>query len=165
MFEENIGLAYYIAYSYFKHSNSLTFQDYEDLKQEAIIELWKASLDYKDIGYKFQTYANKRIRRRLYHVLNKMPINISRAEKEAYTVDFDKNIMLEEISKALDKINIDNIKTVRSDLGKYATILKLEGATDTEIARILGSHPSNIKRSIEITIKRLQKILSVNNGK
>ena len=161
MFEENIGLAYYIAYSYFKYSNSLTFQDYEDLKQEAIIELWKASLDYKDIGYKFQTYANKRIRRRLYHVLNKIPINISRTEKEAYTVDFDKNIMLEEISKALDKINIDNIKTVRSDLGKYATILKLEGATDTEIARLLNSNSSNVKRSIETTINRLKIILRI----
>ena len=32
---------------------------------------------------------------------------------------------------------------------------------DTEIAKILGSHPSNIKRSIEITIKRLQKILKI----
>ena len=50
---------------------------------------------------------------------------------------------------------------VKSDIGKYATILKLEGATDTEIAKILGSHPSNIKRSIEITIKRLQKILKI----
>ena len=161
MFEENIGLAYYIAYSYFKYSNSLTFQDYEDLKQEAVIELWKASNDYIDIGYKFQTYANKRIRRRLYYVLNKIPINISRIEKEAYTVDFDKNIMLEEISKALDKINIDNIKTVRSDLGKYATILKLEGATDAEIARLLNSNSSNVKRSIETTIKRLHKILKI----
>ena len=161
MFEENIGLAYYIAYSCFKHSNNLTFQDYEDLKQEAIIELWKASLGYKGIGYKFQTYANKRIRRRLYHVLNKIPINISRTEKEAYTVDFDKNIMLEEISKALDKINIDNIKTVRSDLGKYATILKLEGATDTEIARLLNSNSSNVKRSIETTINRLKIILRI----
>ena len=82
-------------------------------------------------------------------------------EKEAYTVDFDKNIMLEEISKALDKINIDNIKTVRSDLGKYATILKLEGATDAEIARLLNSNSSNVKRSIETTIKRLHKILKI----
>ena len=160
MFEENIGLAYHIAYSYFE-INNLTYEDYEDLKQEAIIELWKASNDYVDIGYKFQTYANKRIRRRLYHVLNNISINISSVKEEAYTVDFDKNIMLEEISKALDKINIDNIKTVRSDLGKYATILKLEGATDTEIAKILGSNPSNIKRSIETTIKRLQKILKI----
>ena len=161
MFEENVGLAKYIAYSCYKLNDNFTYEDYEDLKQEAIIELWKASNDYVDIGYKFQTYANKRIRRRLYHVLNNISINISSVKEEAYTVDFDKNIMLEEISKALDKINIDNIKTVRSDLGKYATILKLEGATDTEIAKILGSNPSNIKRSIEITIKRLQKILKI----
>ena len=161
MFEENVGLAKYIAYSYYKLNDNFTYEDYEDLKQEAIIELWKASIDYKDIGYKFQTYANKRIRRRLYHVLNNISINISSAKEEAYTVDFDKNIMLEEISKALDKINIDNIKTVRSDLGKYATILKLEGATDTEIAKLLNSNASNVKRSIETTIKRLQKILKI----
>ena len=74
--------------------------------------------------------------------------------------DFDKNLMLCEISNALDKIKINN-SYVKSDIGKYATILKLEGATDTEIAKILGSHPSNIKRSIEITIKRLQKILKI----
>ena len=60
----------------------------------------------------------------------------------------------------IDKIKADN-SYVKSDIGKYATILKLEGATDTEIAKILGSHPSNIKRSIEITIKRLQKILKI----
>ena len=161
MFEENIGLAKYIAYSYYKLNGNFTYEDYEDLKQEAMIELWKSSTDYKDIGYKFQTYANKRIRRRLYHILNsKRAINQDNI-KEAYTVDFDKNIMLEEISKALDKINIDNIKTVRSDLGKYATILKLEGATDTEIARLLNSNSSNVKRSIETTIKRLHKILKI----
>ena len=160
MFKENIGLAKYIAYSYYKLNDNFTYEDYEDLKQEAIIELWKASIDYKDIGYKFQTYANKRIRRRLYHVLNNRKLTTQDSEKEAYEVDFDKNLMLCEISNALDKIKIDN-SYVKSDIGKYATILKLEGATDTEIAKILGSHPSNVRRSIEITIKRLQKILKI----
>ena len=160
MFEENIGLAKYIAYSYYKLNDNFTYEDYEDLKQEAIIELWKASIDYKNMGYKFQTYANKRIRRRLYHILNSKRIITQDNIKEAYEVDFDKNLMLCEISNALDKIKIDN-SYVKSDIGKYATILKLEGATDTEIAKILDSHPSNIKRSIEITIKRLQKILKI----
>ena len=158
MFKENIGLAKYIAYSYYKLNDNFTYEDYEDLKQEAIIELWKASIDYKNIGYKFQTYANKRIRRRLYHILNSKRLTTQDNIKGTYEVDFDKNLMLYEISKALDKIKIDN-SYVKSDIGKYATILKLEGATDTEIAKTLGSHPSNIKRSIEITIKRLQKIL------
>ena len=161
MFKENIGLAKYIAYSYYKLNDNFTYEDYEDLKQEAMIELWKSSIDYIDMGYKFQTYANKRIRRRLYHILNSKRLTTQDNIKETYEVDFDKNIMLEEISKALDKINIDNIKTVRSDLGKYATILKLEGATDTEIARLLNSNSSNVKRSIETTIKRLHKILKI----
>ena len=160
MFEENIGLAYYIAYSYFKLNDNFTYEDYEDLKQEAAIELWKASNDYIDIGYKFQTYANKRIRRRLYHILNSKRVITQDNIKEVYEVDFDKNLMLWEISNALDKIKINN-SYVKSDIGKYATILKLEGATNTEIAKILGSNPSNIKRSIEITIKRLQKILKI----
>ena len=160
MFEKNIGLAKYIAYSYYKLNNNLTYEDYEDLKQEAIIELWKSSNDYVDIGYKFQTYANKRIRRRLHHILNSKRIITQDNIKGAYEVDFDKNLMLCEISNALDKIKVGN-SYVKSDIGKYATILKLEGATDTEIAKILGSHPSNIKRSIEITIKRLQKILKI----
>ena len=160
MFEKNIGLAKYIAYSYYKLNDNFTHEDYEDLKQEAMIELWKSSNDYVDIGYKFQTYANKRIRRRLYHVLSSKRIITQDNIKEVYEVDFDKNLMLCEISNALDKIKVDN-SYVKSDIGKYATILKLEGATDTEIAKILGSHPSNIKRSIEITIKRLQKILKI----
>ena len=160
MFKENIGLAKYIAYSYYKLNDNFTYEDYEDLKQEAIIELWKASIDYKNIGYKFQTYANKRIRRRLHHILNSKRIITQDNIKGAYEVDFDKNLMLCEISNALDKIKVGN-SYVKSDIGKYATILKLEGATDTEIAKILGSHPSNIKRSIEITIKRLQKILKI----
>ena len=160
MFEENVGLAKYIAYSCYKLNDNFTYEDYEDLKQEAIIELWKASNDYVDIGYKFQTYANKRIRRRLYHVLNSKRVITQDNIKGAYEVDFDKNLMLCEISNALDKIKVDN-SYVKSDIGKYAIILKLEGATDTEIAKILGSNPSNIKRSIEITIKRLQKILKI----
>ena len=160
MFKENIGLAKYIAYSYYKLNDNFTYEDYEDLKQEAMIELWKSSNDYVDIGYKFQTYANKRIRRRLYHILNSKRVITQDNIKEVYEVDFDKNLMLWEISNALDKIKVDN-SYVKSDIGKYATILKLEGATDTEIAKILGSHPSNIKRSIEITIKRLQKILKI----
>ena len=160
MFKENIGLAKYIAYSYYKLNDNFTYEDYEDLKQEAMIELWKASIDYKNMGYKFQTYANKRIRRRLYHILNSKRLTTQDDIKEAYEVDFDKNLMLCEISNALDKIKVDN-SYVKSDIGKYATILKLEGATDTEIAKILGSNPSNIKRSIEITIKRLQKILKI----
>ena len=160
MFEKNIGLAKYIAYSYYKLNDNFTYEDYEDLKQEAMIELWKSSNDYVDIGYKFQTYANKRIRRRLYHILNSKRVITQDNIKEAYEVDFDKNLMLCEISNALDKIKVDN-SYIKSDIGKYATILKLEGATDTEIAKILGSNPSNIKRSIEITIKRLQKILKI----
>ena len=160
MFKENIGLAKYIAYSYYKLNDNFTYEDYEDLKQEAIIELWKSSIDYVDIGYKFQTYANKRIRRRLYHILNSKRVIAQDNIKGTYEVDFDKNLMLWEISNALDKIKINN-SYVKSDIGKYATILKLEGATDTEIAKILSSHPSNIKRSIEITIKRLQKILKI----
>ena len=160
MFKENIGLAKYIAYSYYKLNDNLSHEDYEDLKQEAIIELWKSSNDYVDIGYKFQTYANKRIRRRLYHVLSSKRVITQDNIKGTYEVDFDKNLMLCEISNALDKIKVDN-SYVKSDIGKYATILKLEGATDTEIAKILGSHPSNIKRSIEITVKRLQKILKI----
>ena len=160
MFKENIGLAKHIAYSYYKLNDNFTYEDYEDLKQEAIIELWKSSIDYKNIGYKFQTYANKRIRRRLYHVLNSKRVIAQDNIKEVYEVDFDKNLMLWEISNALDKIKINN-SYVKSDIGKYATILKLEGATDTEIAKILGSNPSNIKRSIEITVKRLQKILKI----
>ena len=160
MFEKNIGLAKYIAYSYYKLNDNFTYEDYEDLKQEAMIELWKSSIDYVDIGYKFQTYANKRIRRRLYHILNSKRVITQDNIKEAYEVDFDKNLMLCEISQALDKIKVDN-SYVKSDIGKYATILKLEGATYTEIAKILGSNPSNVKRSIEITIKRLQKILKI----
>ena len=108
----------------------------------------------------FQTYAIKRIRRRLYHILNSKRITTQDNIKATYEVDFDKNLMLCEISQALDKIKVDN-SYVKSDIGKYATILKLEGATDTEIAKILGSHPSNVKRSIEITVKRLQKILKI----
>ena len=160
MFKENIGLAKYIAYSYYKLNGNFTYEDYEDLKQEAMIELWKSSIDYIDMGYKFQTYANKRIRRRLYHILNSKRVIVQDNIKETYEVDFDKNLMLYEISQALDKIKVDN-SYVKSDIGKYATILKLEGATDTEIAKILGSNPSNIKRSIEITIKRLHKILKI----
>ncbi|MGL5507257.1 MAG: sigma-70 family RNA polymerase sigma factor [Paraclostridium sp.] len=160
MFEENIGLANYIAYSIYQMNDNLSHEDYKDLKQEALIELWKSSIDYKDMGYKFQTYATKRIRRCLIRAVNDKRIDSIGSHEETYTVDLNKNIMLEEVSKALDKIVVDG-DYVKSDIGKYATILKLEGATDTEIANILGSNPSNIKRAIEITVKRLQVILNI----
>lgn len=160
MFNENVGLANYIAYTYYQCNSQLSYEDYKDLKQEAHIELWKASRDYKNIGYKFQTYADTRIRRRMQYLINYKLINRSVEIEETYTIDLDRNLMLEEISKALDKIVVDG-DNVKSDIGKYATILKLEGATDTEIANILGSHPSNIKRAIETTVKRLKIILNI----
>ena len=157
MFKENIGLAKYIAYSYYKLNDNFTYEDYEDLKQEAIIELWKASIDYKNIGYKFQTYANKRIRRRLYHILNSKRVITQDNIKGTYEVDFDKNLMLCEISQALDKIKVDN-SYVKSDIGKYATILKLEGATDTEIAKILDKTPKQIDNAIQRIRVKLKKL-------
>ena len=142
MFKENIGLAKYIAYSYYKLNDNFTYEDYEDLKQEAMIELWKSSTDYKDIGYKFQTYANKRIRRRLYHILNSKRVITQDNIKGAYEVDFDKNLMLCEISQALDKIKVDN-SYVKSDIGKYATILKLEGLLPNILAISVSVAPSS----------------------
>ena len=50
MFEKNIGLAKYIARNYFiRYEEFLNYEDLEDLKQEAIIELWKSEKSYKDI--------------------------------------------------------------------------------------------------------------------
>ena len=124
MFKENIGLAKYIAYSYYKLNDNFTYEDYEDLKQEAIIELWKSSIDYVDIGYKFQTYANKRIRRRLYHILNSKRVITQDNIKEVYEVEEiqSQERSIDEICAELDQV----IYELKRDIKEKEAAIKAE---------------------------------------
>ena len=157
-------LADTIAYRLYEE-NELTLEDLKDLKQEAYISLWKAEQTFVDKGKSFKNYAGTLIKRRLiYYIkyfMQKHKIKEDKLEDiHIYNVDYDNSIKLEQVSKALDLIKVDG-DYVKSDIGKYATILALDGFTLTEIANTLGSHPSNVKKAIEITIKRLQIILNI----
>jgi len=68
IFEENIRMAYHIASKFTPN----TIVDMEDIKQLALIGLYKASQNYKDsLGFKFSTYAYKVMRNEILKELSK----------------------------------------------------------------------------------------------
>ncbi|MFA7109471.1 MAG: sigma-70 family RNA polymerase sigma factor [Sphaerochaetaceae bacterium] len=66
LFKNNQGLVYYTLKHYYPY---LTKDD--DAIQTALISLWKASENYREIGFTFSTYAIQSIRRNINRYLKK----------------------------------------------------------------------------------------------
>lgn len=159
MFEKNIGLATYIAQNYFfKYEEFLVYEDLIDLIQEAHIELWKSEKDYKDIGFKFQTYATKRIKRRLYRLIKNKLTNISLNEFDFNKIEYIENFrnidMKISLSEAFNKISF----TDNDDL--IALIFHLEGDSNREIAKYLNVSDMQASRLVKRNLNKLKQILN-----
>lgn len=177
MVREYKWLADTIAFNYYKQYN-LSNADLEDLKQEGYICIWIAKKQFKKGKASFKNYAAAIINNRFKTLINQnkdLASTVKLEETEKYEVDYFKNLIINEdealreyekynklqsIYYALDKIEVGKYK-VKSDIGKYAFTLALEGLTDVEIANILKSDRSNVKKAINTTIKRIQRILNL----
>ena len=159
MFEKNIGLAKYIARNYFiRYEEFLNYEDLEDLKQEAIIELWKSEKSYKDIGYKFQTYATKRVKRRIYRLINNKISNNNFYEFDFNSISFNPNYehidMKISLSEAFNKLEFND----KDDL--IALTFHLEGDSNREIAKYLNVSDMQTSRLVKRNLDKLKKIIN-----
>lgn len=177
MISEYKWLADTIALNYYKQYN-LSNADLEDLKQEGYICIWIAKRQFKEGKASFKNYAATIINNRFKTLINQnkdLASTVKLEESEKYEVDYFENLIineeealkeydnhskLQQIYWALDKIEVGKYK-VKSDIGKYAFTLALEGLTEVEIANILKSDRSNVRKAINTTIKRIQRILNL----
>ena len=84
IFEENINMAYHIAGRFTPN----TVVDMEDIKQLALIGLYKASQNYKEeLGFAFSTYAYKIMRNEILKELTREKVCSSLDEMEMDVID------------------------------------------------------------------------------
>lgn len=179
MITEYKWLADTIAFNYYNYYN-LSNADLEDLKQEGYICIWEASKTFKSGKASFKNYAaifiNNRFKALIkqykdlasttldnsqsYEVDYLKGIVINEADEMEALIEYEKYLKLQQVYEALDKIQVGKYK-VKSDIGKYAFTLALEGLSDKEIANILKSDRSNVKKAINTTIKRVKNILNI----
>ena len=145
-----------------KREYDLSYEDFLDLKQEGYLHLVKYANSYKDNGFSFKHFCNvslKRCMRRYVfrkiltrkNIDNELNLDISKE----YNIDFDLIGEKIDVYRLIDTLSFD----VEDD--KFAFIFKLEGDTDVEIGKTLRMSNMQVKRSINTTIKRIQKILNL----
>lgn len=110
-FKDNIGLVKYIAdklYTKIKNINPNTYLEKEDLIQEGLIGLYKATKLYNPKKYtKFSTYAYKSIHNELYKYINKIA-----GYKNNLIVKPDTLKLCNKISKYMDENETNNIEDI-----------------------------------------------------
>lgn len=149
---ENKWLVDTIALRYEKTLSNFGY-DLDDLRQEGYIAIWQASKTYnKDKKMSFVNYSSLYIKGRIRNLLVKKNVYMTEL-KDIYPYDqgFDVLDMLLDVNLALEKID--------NEIAKAYFCLKLEGLNDYEIARLCNRAQPVVYRSIQKTIKRIQRIL------
>lgn len=160
MFNKNINIAYKIANRYLiNYAN-----EYEDIKQVALMGLWKSVLTFKNT-YAFSTYAYTVISNEINWYLrtikkNNNTISLKQEIKENITLEdilSDKNNYIEELENSLDIenyiIQIKNSKLKRKE--KMVFELSLRGYKQDRIAKIIGCSQPQVSRLIKKIRKRI----------
>lgn len=151
MFEKNIRIAYKIANRY--KINYLS--EYEDIKQMALLGLWKAVLTFKNT-HAFSTYAYVVIANEINHYLRKCK-RVKDLNVSINTIVFD-DLTLEDILKGEDNIEelLENIvflelgqklNTIQfTDTERKVIELSRKGRTQSQIAKELKTSQPRISR-------------------
>jgi RNA polymerase sporulation-specific sigma factor len=115
MFNQNINIAYKIANKYkINHPN-----EYEDIKQIALLGLWKAVLNFdKSRGFAFSTFAYRVIYNEINMYLRKPQIHI--ADVSSLQTPVGKNIILEDTIvddfDMLDNLEYREIQKIKNNI-------------------------------------------------
>lgn len=166
LFENNIGLVYYVAKRYASiYLENPNIRD--DMIQEGFLALWRAcQLFDESKGNSFSTYATTSIRNKMVcfavRYLKRQstlvsledPINTDEKEPLVY-----KDIIADEQSDVQDIITHDQIFNIAEQLGETAksVLLKLiEGCTQDEIAKIVGISQPTVSRTIKKIRERIR---------
>ena len=142
MFNKNINIAYKIANRYLVNYAN----EYEDIKQVALMGLWKAVLTFNDT-HAFSTYAYTVISNEINMYLrtikkNNSTISLKQEVKENITLEdilADKNNYIEKLENSLDIENyIVQIKNSKlKEKEKIVFELSLRGYKQDKIAKII----------------------------
>lgn len=162
MFNKNINIAYKIANRYLVNYAN----EYEDIKQVALMGLWKAVLTFNDT-HAFSTYAYTVISNEINMYLrtikkNNSTISLKQEVKENITLEdilADKNNYIEKLENSLDIENyIVQIKNSKlKEKEKIVFELSLRGYKQDKIAKIIGCSQPQVSR----LIKKLRKRISL----
>lgn len=168
MFKANMGIAYKIANTYRINYS----KEYEDIKQVALLGLWKAVLTFKHT-HAFSTYAYPVISNEINSYLRKDKKEEKDISMETVVTD---NItiadMLEEKENCIKKIEDEEeirelkerflqILNTLKQREKTICLLMLKGKTQREIAKQVNYSRANVQR-IEKKIKeKLLKLIEV----
>lgn len=154
MFNKNIKIAYKIANKYLTNHAS----EYEDIKQIALMGLWKAVLTFNN-KYAFSTYAYRVISNEINYYLrtvkkNHSTISLKQEIKENMILEdvlADKNNYIEKLENSLAIENyISQIRNSKlKEQEKIVFELSLKGYRQDEIAKIVGYSQPHISRIIK----------------
>ena len=139
LFYENIGLAYFILWKHYP-----TFAKDEDMKQEALLGLWKACMAYDKDKSQFSTYAGQCI-------LNQVRMVLRKQSYEPDTVSLSTPVGGEDESLTLESLIEDPVPSIDEDYidlkdflrglnkrDKKLIQLRLQGKTQNQIAQEMG---------------------------
>lgn len=153
MFNKNIKIAYKIANRYLTNYAS----EYEDIKQIALMGLWKAVSTF-DNTHVFSTYAYTVISNEINYYLrtvkkNYNTISLKQEIKENITLEdilADKNNYIEKLENSLAIENyISQIRNSKlKEQEKIVFELTLKGYKQRQIAKIIGCSQAEVSRKI-----------------
>lgn len=150
IFEENIRMAYHIASKFTPN----TIVDMEDIKQLALIGLYKACQNYKDgLGFKFSTYAYKVMRNEILKELTKHNVYDSIDEMEYDVVDESCNPEEEYIG------SLQRFSSVLTNQEYEVVLLTVQGYSQNEISLRLSLSQSQISRIFIRAKKKIKEVL------
>lgn len=164
MFNKNTKIAYKIANRYLKNHS----EEIEDIKQVALLGLWKAVLNYNK-KYAFSTLAYKIIENEINYYLRKdkkkqLDISINTKVNENTTIE---NTLAEEknyIEELEDKIELEEIRKITTEeLNKLSNRDKRiyqyleQGKKQQEISKIFKVSQPQVAKIQRKIIKRVCK--------
>lgn len=150
LFEENIRMAYHVASRFTPN----TIVDMDDIKQLALIGLYKACLNYKDgLGFKFSTYAYKVMKNEVLKELTRHNVYDSLDEMEYDAADESCNPEEEYIG------SLQRFSTILTEQEYKVMLLTVQGYSQKEISSRLNLSQSQISRIFIRGKKKIKEVL------
>lgn len=150
LFEENIRMAYHVASKFTPN----VIVDMEDIKQLALIGLYKASQNYKDnLGFTFSTYAYKVMKNEILKELTKHKVYDSIDEMEYDVADESCNQEEEYID------SLQRFSSVLTNQEHEVVLLTVQGYSQKEISLRLNLSQSQISRIFIKAKKKIKEVL------
>lgn len=146
--KDNEKLAYKVAHTF----NPVTMVDLEDIKQIALIGLWKAVENFDETkGFQFSTFAYRVIRNEVLQELKKFKRTSSSLDEMELDLSYNE-------SEFEDLVTREGIKVYLNDEEYSIVTMTIDGYTQKEISEMIQLSQSQISR---VYIRAKEKIKGV----